>query len=285
MGNQGHSTAGIRETVEYLQAGTIGPVREVHAWVGGARSNPSLSGKPTGTPPIPAGLNWDLWLGPREMRPYHPAYCPFAWRDFWAFGGSAIGDFACHDLDAATWAFDLPTPTRVEAFGAGPMDEEIGPHGGIIYFDFPVRGRQPALRITWYQGGLKPRAPEILGKFPLPRRGILFLGERGALQCDGAGGAPRLFPETLRGPAHKPAPTLARSNGHHRDWLDACKGGKPASSNFSYGARLTEIALLGVLALRSGRVIDWDSSNMQARGFSDAERIVRGSYRKGWEIV
>ncbi len=285
MGNQGHSTVGIRETVEHLQAGTIGAVREVHTWVRGGRWNPTLTGRPTETPPLPAGMNWDLWLGPREKRPYHSAYTPMAWRDFWAFGGSAIGDFACHDLDAATWAFNLETPSRVEAFGAGPMDDEIAPHGGMIYYDFPARGHQPALRLTWYQGGLRPRAPEVLGRFPLPGRGIFFIGEKGALQCDGAGGAPRLFPENLRDPGLKPTPTLVRSNGHHRDWLDACKGGPAASSHFGYGARLTEIALLGVLALRSGRVIEWDREKMIARGFPEAEPIIRGSYRQGWEIV
>jgi hypothetical protein len=129
-----------------------------------------------------------------------------------------------------------------------------------------------------------PRTPEVLGKFPLPRRGVLFLGEKGAMQCDGAGGAPRLFPESLRAPALKPAPTLKRSPGHHREWLDACKGGAPAGSNFAYGARLTELALLGVLALRSRKAIAWDPVNLQARGAPETDAMVRGSYRKGWEI-
>ena len=285
LGNQGHATVGIRETVEHLQAGTIGAVREIHNWVVGTRWNASLTGRPTETPPVPAGFNWDLWLGPRAVRPYHPAYCPVSWRDFWAFGGSAIGDFACHDLDAALWAFDLPTPSRVEARGAGPMDDEIGPHGAIIYYDFAAHRGQPARRITWYQGGLMPRTPEVLGKFPLPRRGVLFLGEKGAMQCDGAGGAPRLFPESLRAPGLKPAPTLKRSPGHHREWLDACKGGAPAGSNFAYGAQLTELALLGVLALRSRKPIEWNADNLTARGVPEAEAIIRGSYRKGWEIA
>ena len=125
-GNQGHSTVGIRETVEAIQAGVIGPVREVHAWVGTKRWNPALTTRPEGSPAVPEGLNWDLWLGPRSPRGYHPAYHPVAWRDFWDFGGSSIGDFASHDLDAATWALDLPLPTRVEAHAAGPMDQEIG---------------------------------------------------------------------------------------------------------------------------------------------------------------
>ena len=284
MGNQGHSTVGIRETVEHLRAGTIGAVREVHAWVPAKRWNPALTGKPTETPPVPAGLNWDLWLGPREPRPFHPAYFPVAWRDFWAFGGSGTGDFACHDLDAATWGLELGAPTRVEAFGVGPTDSEIAPHGCMIYYDFPARGESPAVRVTWYEGGLMPAAPEALGKFPLPRRGVLFVGEKGAIQCDGAGGAPRLFPESLRASTAKPAASIARSNGHHRDWIDACKGGAPASSHFGYGARLTEIALLGVLAVRMKKRIEWDAENLRAMGLTEADAIIRGSYRAGWEI-
>ncbi len=285
LGNQGHSNVGIRETVEHLQAGTIGTVREIHVWVVGTRWNPTLAGRPPETPPVPSGFNWDLWLGPRAARPYHPAYCPVTWRDFWAFGGSAIGDFACHDLDAALWAFDLPVPSRVEAYGTTPMDEEIGPHGAIIHYDFPATAGQPARRVTWYQGGLRPRTPEALGKFRLPGRGVLFVGDKGAIQCDGAGGAPRLFPESLRDPGLKPAARLPRSNGHHRDWIDACKGGAPAGSHFGYGARLTELALLGVLALRSRKSIAWQQATLSAAGAPELEPMIRGSYRKGWEIA
>jgi len=275
----------MRETIKYLHVGAIGTVREVHAWVSSTRWNSGLLKRPTDTPPVPAGLNWDLWLGPRAYRPYHPAYCPFTWRDFWEFGGSAIGDFACHDLDAAVWAFDLQTPSRVEALAAGPVDDELGPFGAVIHYDFPARGKHPALNVIWHQGGLRPRTPAVLGKFPLPRRGVLFVGDKGVIQCDGAGGAPRLFPETLRAPGLKPAPTMARSKGHHRDWIDACKGGPAASSHFEYGARLTEIALLGVLALRTQRIVEWDPVSSQAKGLPQAEPIIRGSYRKGWNLV
>ncbi len=282
-GNQGHSTVGIRETVEHIRAGTIGPVREVHAWVGTKRWNPTLLTKPTGTPPLPAGFNWDLWIGPREPRAYHPAYHPVAWRDFWAFGGSSLGDFGCHDLDAATWALDLPPPGRVAAVSAGPMDAEIAPHGCMIYYDFPARGARPPVRLTWYDGGLRPRGPEAMGSFPLPKRGVIFVGEKGVIQCDGAGGAPRLFPEHLRG-APKPAATIKRSLGHHRDWIDACKGGDPASSHFGYGAHLTEIAHLGNLALRLGQGIEWDAAGLRVPGQPAADAIIRGTYRPGWEI-
>jgi predicted dehydrogenase len=284
LGNQGHSTPGIRDTVELLRSGAIGAVREIHAWVGTKRWNPALTTKPAGKDPLPAGLNWDLWIGPREPREFSLAYHPVAWRDFWEFGGSAMGDFGCHDMDAATWAYELEAPTRIEALAVGPTDDEIAPHGSTIFYDFAAKGAQPAIRFTWYDGGLRPRAPEALGNFRLPNRGVLFVGEKGVVQCDGAGGAPRVFPETLRANVTKPAQTLRRVAGHHRDWIDACKGGEPASSNFEYGAKLTEIGLLGVLALRLRKPIEWDAAKLAVKGQPAAERLIRGTYRKGWEL-
>lgn len=284
MGNQGHSTPGIRDTVELVRSGAIGTVKEVHAWVATRRWNPTLTTKPAKADPMPKGMNWDLWIGPREMRDYSNAYHPVTWRDFWQFGTSAMGDFGCHDMDAATWALDLQPPTRIEALAVGATDDEIAPHGSMIFYDFEARGGQPPVKFTWYDGGLRPRAPEALGKFALPRRGVMFIGEKGVIQCDGAGGAPRVFPETLRASVVKPAQTIRRVAGHHRDWIDACKGGEPASSNFGYGARLTEIGLLGVLALRLRKPIEWDAAQMAVKGMPEAQPLIRGTYRKGWEI-
>ena len=285
MGNQGHATVGIRQSVEYLQAGAIGTVTEIHAWNDGGRWNPTLLGKPEGAHPVPAGMNWDLWLGPREKRDFHPAYHPVTWRDFWAFGCARIGDFSCHDLDAATWAFDLRDPVRLDAFTVGPTNDEIAPHGCVVHYEFPGRNGQKAPRVTWYDGGVRPRRVEALGEFRLPRRGVLFVGDKGAIQCDGAGGAPRLFPESLRAAFKAPPETIKRSPGHHREWLDACKGGPAPQSNFEYGARLTEIGLLGLLAVRAGKPIEWEAQKMQVKGMPALDRIIRGTYRKGWEIV
>jgi predicted dehydrogenase len=282
MGNQGHSSNGIRETCEWIWSGALGRVREVHAWVSAKRWNPTLTGRPTDTPPVPAGLNWDLWLGPREARPYHPAYFPVAWRDFWAFGSSNLGDFGCHDLDAACWALDLHAPVSVEARPAGSTDADIGPHGAIAYYHFAAKDRPP-VRITWYDGGLAPERPAGLpASERLPGRGVLFVGEKASLLCGGAGGKARLLGSNGASP---PPQSLPRSPGHHRDWLDACKGGKPAGSNFDYGARLTEIVLLGVLALRSGRKITWDAANLKAKGLPGADAIIKESYRPGWEVA
>ncbi|MBM3890712.1 MAG: Gfo/Idh/MocA family oxidoreductase [Verrucomicrobia bacterium] len=286
MGNQGHSRGTIRQTCEWIWDGAIGPARQVYSWVGATRWNKALMGAPTGTQPLPAGLNWDLWIGPREPRPYHPAYTPVTWRDFWVFGTGAQGDFGCHDLDAPFWALDLAAPVSIEAKPAGYMDKEIAPFGEVCYFNFGPRGDKPPVRVTWMTGGLMPPTPDELGdKDAMPRRGVLFHGDKGIMLCEGAGGQPRLLPLEKMREYKKPAETLPRSKGHHRDWLDACKGGPPASSNFEYGAKLAELTLLGVLALRIGKKIYWDAPNTKATNAPEADAIIKGQYRKGWEIV
>ncbi len=287
MGNSGHSTEGIRQTVEYLRAGAIGTVREAHSWVSATRWNPGLKGLPEGESPLPQNLNWDLWIGPRAPRAFHQAFAPVAWRDFWEYGCGALGDFGCHDMDAATWAFDLPPPESVEILPAGYSDKDIAPYGEIGYFHFPARGDQPPLKLTWYSGGLRPEHHEALPEnFTLPRRGVMFVGDKGVIQCDGAGGQPRLFPEAVRTAFTAPEPSIPRSKGHMRDWLDAIKGGPPASSNFDYAARLTEITLTGVLSLRlGGKKIHWDAAAMKAVNLPAADPFIQEPVRTGWELA
>jgi predicted dehydrogenase len=326
MGNSGHSRDGMRMTCEWIWDGVIGPIHEVHAWVGYTqRWNKGLTGRPQETPPVPRGINWDLWLGPREPRPYHPAYTPVTWRDFWAFGTGGLGDFGCHDLDAAFWALQLDQPVSVDSRPAGDTNEEIAPYAELCHFHFPARGGEaaggrvgqdraagegppssgdagtrkrgdkgtaggppafmPPVKVTWYDGGLKPDCPEEMGPGrALPDRGILFVGEKGLLLAEGAGGPPRLLPAEKTRQYRKPPATLLRSKGHHRDWLDACKGGPPASANFDYSSRLTEVVLLAVLSLRLGKKIYWDPVAMKATDAPEAEPLVRGGYRKGWEL-
>ncbi len=282
MGNQGHSTDGMRRTVEWIRAGAIGTVREVAAWVGAKRWNPKLEGKPEMEDPVPEGLNWDLWQGPREPRPFANNYFPVAWRDFWAFGNANIGDFACHDLDAACWALDLSDPTTIEFLPAGTSNSEIGPHGCIGYYHFPAKGNRPAVKVTWYDGGLKPQRPEQWPKDQaFPGRGVLFYGDQGLLYCGGAGGEPQLIG---MGDVPKIEPSIPRVQSHMRDWLDSIRSGKPAGSHFEYGARLTEIALLGALSLRTGQAIHWDSANMKAIGNDAADAIIRQPRRDGWQL-
>lgn len=286
MGNQGHSGEGIRATCEWIWDGAIGTIREVHAWSDAGRWILGR-GRPKETPPPPKGMNWDLWLGPREHRPYHPDYAPFNWRAWWAFGGGALADMACHNLDAAVWALDLKDPVTIEATSPG-VDSELVSYCAMYRYKFGPRGKYPAVNVTWYDGGLRPPLPPELAEGEQLEgggNGILFVGETGVISCGGWGAAPQIFPSAKMEAFQRPARKIKRVKGHHRDWLDACKGGDPASSNFEYGARLTEIVLLGNIALRTGKRIQWDSTNLKAKNAPDADPLIRESYRAGWEIA
>lgn len=289
MGNQLHNTEGLRQTVEYLRSGVIGKVREAYSWVGASRWLPCLNGFPTDVSPIPSDFDWDLWLGPTTWRPYNKVYTPVKWRDFWTFGCGALGDFGCHDMDVATWAFDLQTPESVEVQPAGNKGSaDIAPYGEIGYYQFAANGEQPPLKLTWYSGGLHPEHPELLPKeIQFGGRGAMFIGDKGIiLNNAGPSSAPQIFPESLRNSFIPPAPSIPRTKGHHREWVDAIKGGPAALSNFEYGARLTENVLLGVLSLRlGGKKIYWDAENMKATGLPEADEIIREPVRAGWEMI
>lgn len=285
MGNQGHSTDGMRQTCEWLWAGAIGTVREVKAWVSGHRWNPTLTGLPPAAA-VPAGLNWDLWQGPRAERDFSAAYFPVAWRDFWAYGNSNIGDFGCHDLDAACWALGLTEPTTIEFSPAGPCNGDIGPHGCVGYYEFPATAERPAVKVSWFDGGLMPPRPaEWPAGEAMPGRGVLFFGDEGVLFCGGAGGQPRLLPVSQFEKWTPPEASIPRVASHARNWLDACQGGAPAASHFEYGAKLTELALLGALSLRTGGRIEWDAAALQAIGNPSAASMIREPYREAWSLT
>jgi len=281
MGNQGHSGEGIRLTVEWIRDGAIGDVREVHSWsnAGGGWAG-NRTARPRETPPVPSGLDWDLWLGPAAKRPYHPAYAPYNWRGWWDFGTGAIGDMACHNMDPAFWALELGHPLSVEASSSG-INPETTPLKSTISYQFGARRNMPPVKMTWYGGGLMPPRPEELEpgrELTGGGNGILFVGDKGKIMCPGWSGNPRIIPETKMKAYKLPPKTLARSKGRHRDWIDACKGGKPASSNFDYAGPLTEVILLGNVALRTGRKLDWDGPNMKATNAPEADRYTRWSF-------
>jgi predicted dehydrogenase len=288
MGNQGRSSEGHRETVEWLADGAIGAVREVHAWSGTARS----AGRPApkeGPARKPSGLNWDLWLGPRADRPYSGSYAPFVWRTWWDFGGGTLPDMGAHNLDPAFNALALDTPLTIEA-RASDLDPERSVGSHMVTYQFGARADRGPITVFWYDNGLKPPTP--LGVDPDdPRQrlgeadnGLLIVGAKGSLTCPGWSGMPRLLPYELHRTYQRPPKTLPRVAGHHTDWLQACMGGTPACSNFEYGARLTEFILLGNVALRSGKVLKWDGAAMNATNAPEAQTFIEGSYRKGWEL-
>jgi predicted dehydrogenase len=286
MGNQLHSLDGLRLTVEYLRSGIIGKVTQAHSWVPATRWLPQLDGFPEDTSPVPDGFNWDLWLGPTAWRPFNSVYTPVKWRDFWSFGCGSLGDFGCHDMDTATWAFNLHSPESIEVQPAGNRGSaDITPYGEIGYYKFAADGDQPPLDLTWYSGGLRPQLPDLLPRdVKLSSRGSMFIGEKGIL-LGSTGKAPEIYPESLRKSVTLPEPSIPRSKGHCREWIDAIKGGPAAMSNFDYGARLTEITLLGVLSLRlGGKKIFWDSKNMKVTDLPEADPFIREPVRNGWEM-
>ena len=288
LGNHGRSSEGHRQTAEWIWDGAIGQVREVHAWAS-AGWFAMRHGRPEGTPPVPPGFDWDLWLGPAEDRPYQPDYTPFNWRGWWAFGGGGLPDVAVHHLDPAFNALELDTPETVEATAAW-TDDEVASSGVLATWRFGPRRNMDPVTVYWYDGGLRPPTP--LGIDPDdPRQrmgegtnGIYFVGEKGIITAGGWSGMPRLLPAELHRSYERPEKTLPRVEGHHADWLRACKGGPPASSNFAYGARLCEFVLLGVVAARARRQVEWYAPTMKLTNAPEADRFLRAPYRKGWEL-
>ncbi len=284
MGNQGHSTDDIRRAVECIRAGAIDRVRQVHAWSPGP-GRPVPTARPTETPPVPDGLSWDLWLAPAKPRPFHPAYAPLMFHYWWDFGSGTLGNFGCHTLDTAVWALDLQYPELVEASSTA-LNEETTPLAAMYHYVFPALEGRPSIDLFWYDGGLRPPRPACLEPDQeLPTAGgSLIVGDEGAILSGVWSLNPRIIPEEKRRRFQPPPPTIPRSRGHHRDWIEACKGGPAASSNFEYGARLTEIVLLGTVALRTGQCLRWDGPAMKATNVPEAEPLVHGYFRPGWEI-
>ncbi|MBN1805756.1 MAG: Gfo/Idh/MocA family oxidoreductase [Sedimentisphaerales bacterium] len=284
LGNQGHSTDDIRRAVEWVRDGAIGKITKVYAW---ADENRILkyTERPEETPPVPKGLYWDLWLGPAKERPFHPVYAPLVWHYWWDFGGGRLGNFGCHTLDTAVWALNLEHPTFVES-SSTQLSKDTTPLASMCHYKFPSRGTLPPVDLFWYDGGIRPPRPDFLElERSLPREGgSLLIGEHGAILSGTWSGSPRIIPEKKMRAYKLPEATIPRSLGHHRDWINACKGGPPASSNFDYGARLTEIVLLGVVSLRTGTALHWDGAQMKATNAPQTEPIIHGHFRKGWDI-
>jgi predicted dehydrogenase len=321
MGNQGYSNEGTRRCAEMIWSGAIGDVTEVHAWTNRPIWPQGLEAIPAEAP-IPATLDWDSWLGVAAMRPYSPAYAPFAWRGWFDFGCGALGDMACHILGAPNIALMLGAPTSVECVSQEGTSSFTFPKKSVIRFDFPARGSMPPVKIFWYDGteGPPPRPAglaetEMLGDIPradwpeasvLPpppippggqnrqgqqrgpsmtgRNGSLFVGDKGLLTTGTYGEGTRLLPAEKMTDFKFPPQFLTRSPGHYRDWIRACKGGEKSCSDFSVAGPFTEWILLGVIALRFEGKLEWDSAKMRITNNSEANKMIRPVVRKGWSI-
>jgi predicted dehydrogenase len=302
MGNQGRSGDGTRQVCEWLWAGVIGQVREVHAWTNRPVWPQGVEvERPKETPPVPAGLDWDRWIGPAAFRPYHPTYIPGTWRAWWDFGTGSLGDLGCHILDAPFWGLKMKYPASVEGCistywkGLWQKDNpkmETYPRSTIVRFQFPARDTLPACKLTWWDGGMMPPRPDGLDadeEFGDSDGGVIFLGEKGVLICGCYGRRPRVFPEERMREAEKVARSIDRIpgglDGHEKDWVRACKGGKPASSNFDYAGPLAETVLMGNLAVRyPNRRLLWDGEKMGVTNDKEANAYVRRQYRDGWAL-
>jgi predicted dehydrogenase len=311
MGNQGHSFDDARKAIEYVWAGAIGDVREVHVWTNRPLAywpqgiprpewqakNPNelrwnmsgvmarLAHAMAGSYPVPDSLAWDLFLGPAPHIDYHPIYHPFNWRGWVDWGVGAIGDMGAHLIDHPFWALNLGYPTSVETVST-PFNKASYPMATTTYYEFPARGKMPPVKLTWYDGGLLPPKPEELGDEQLNKDGgVLFVGSKGKLMHDTYGLNPRLLPKSLHDSYGAPARKLPRiETSHELNWVEAAKGKTEASCPFEYAARLTEVMLLGIVALRAGTKLYYDGANMRITNAAPANDFLRREYRQGWSL-
>jgi len=290
MGNQGHSGGGVRMLCEWIWDGAIGDVHEVHTWTN-RPIWPQGIDRPKEKMDIPETLDWDLWLGPSPERPYHECYAPFKWRGWWDFGCGALGDMACHILDAAVFSLKLKYPVAVEA-SATEVNKETFPLASIIRYDFPAREGMPPVRVHWYDGGMLPPRPlqmESGDKFKEQTVSSIFVGSKGIITCGVYGSDPRLVPSAKMREynKHLPPKTIPRIKGsHEQNWLDACKGKvDQACSNFDYAGPFTEFVVMGNLALRHlNQRLEWDGPNMKFTNNEEANKYIKLPYRSGWTL-
>lgn len=288
MGTQIHAGDNYRRVVELVESGTIGPVREAHVWVG-----VNYAGGKLQSAQKPNHVDWDLWLGPAPKRDYvestingkHETVHPFHWRWFWDYGTGGLGDFGCHYMDLTHWALKLKHPTKISANGP-KVDSEATTAGLVVKYEYPARGDLPPVKLTWYDGG---RKPEILSTFkdkdgkPLNwGSGQLFIGERGAIISNY--GSHLVLPIDKADQLKRPEPYIAKSIGHHNEWIEAIKTGGKTTCNFDYSGALTESVLLGVVSYRSGESLDWDGKNLRVTNSAKAQNMIHKEYRKGWTL-
>lgn len=294
MGTQIHASPNYRRVVELVRGGAIGPVREAHVWVSRAwglqpREEAErhgdivyVTGRPAEAMTPPAFLDWDLWLGPAEPRPFHEVYFPGPkWYRWWDWGNGTMSDLGSHWNDLPFWALDLDAPLAVGASGPEPHPE-IAPASMTATYEYGPRGDRPALTLHWHQGTHKPEV-WTAGGIPQWQNGVLFVGETGMLLADY--GKHVLLPEKDFADFRRPEPSIPDSPGHHREWLDACRNGTPTGSPFDYAAALTEANHLGNVAFRAGGRIEWDRANLRIPNRLEAERFLRRENpRPGWSL-
>jgi predicted dehydrogenase len=288
MGNQGQASEAARLIWETIASGAIGDVLEVHA---GSNRFPAISPRgvrrPADTPAVPEELDWDLWLGPAPARPYHPTYHPFSWRGWWDFGTGVLGDIGCHQLSAVFKALNLGHPSRVEASSSNnqappEVANETAPISSVTRWHFPAEGDRGPVKITWWDGGLKPERPEELEPDrPFAQNDWLYIiGTKGKMYDH------QIIPESKAKEIGPPPRILDRSPGHYKEFIEACKGGPRAGSDFvNHAAHLAEVVLLGNIALRTQEYLYWDGPNLRFTNSERANQMINPAYREGWSLA
>ncbi len=289
MGNQGHAAEGVRQIREWFDAGILGDVREVHLWTN-RPIWPQAIDRPQQAFNVPPALDWNLWLGPSPERPYNPAYAPFNWRGWWDWGTGAMGDMACHIMDASFWTLQLRYPTRVIPEST-LLYSETAPKSSRITYEFGARGNLPPVTIVWRDGGLLPPRPE---NWPASEAwtnddagGQLWIGSKAMLNAGTYAENPRLVnPDQDKAlKANPPAQKFARTGGVHAEWIAAIKGGTQPGSNIAgYAGPLTEMIVLGNLAVRAGRTIELDPATGRILTSGIPEEWMTPRYRSGWTL-
>ena len=282
LGSQRHAIKGLRDGVEIVKSGLLGTIAEVHSWIASGRGMPDMPGSPQ---PVPAGLDWDLWLGPAAERPYTKGFAPYDWRFWWEFGTGETGNWGCHILDIPFWALDLAHPVHVSGSGPQP-DATRTPKSLTSRLDFPRRasaeGKElPPVSLHWYQGVPPVLAERGIDKDTAKGKNTLFIGSDGMLLCGFEAWA--LLPAGKFAGYEGPKQTIPKSPGFHREWLDACRGGTPATCNFDSTGPLTECVLLANIAYRIQGEFDWDAAGMKSSR-DDVNTLLRREYRRGWEV-
>lgn len=300
MGNQGTAADGFRAGIELIQSGVVGPIRQVHVWTNRPfkywKQAPDIVARPTEQPPIPPHVHWDLFLGPAPYRPYHPVYHPHDWRGWWDFGTGALGDMACHTANLAFKALKLGLPTRVSA-KSGEVNPETYPAWATITYEFSARGELPPVKLTWYEGAKNGQRnlpdAELLQGEPVPDSGMIFIGDKGSIFTPSDYGSDQvLLPRKQFEDFVRPEPKIERLGGtevcdlnQKREWVRAIMGGAAPMSNFDYAGTMTEAMLLGNVAVRLGKTVEYDGDTGTVTNVPEAAEIIRGSYRKGWELT
>jgi predicted dehydrogenase len=280
LGNQRHAFGGMRRIVEAVRAGVIGQIKEVYCLKGGSRGMPPV---PTEFPPVPAHLNWDLWLGPAKARPYSPAYCPYNWRFWWDFGTAETGNWGCHILDIPFWALKLKYPKRVDLDAvpaADDVDPQRTPKSMKMRLEFPAEEGHGELSLHWWHTS---SSKEVFRKYGADDGGnTLFIGEKGVIAAGFNNHSTKMFDGSQ---PLKPAETIPASPGFHKEWIDACKGGPRATCDFvDYSGPLAEAVLLANVAFRAAGGFDWDAREFKASGNPKADDYIFPDFRPGWKV-